>query len=153
MKKTYISWEEYYKLIDKLALKIARKVKDGEINQILALARGGNIIGDALSRKLNLPLAIMFTSSYTGYEKSDLLICEEIAKQYNSFGNKILIVDDLLDSGATMDYVKVYIENKYHSEVYTAVLWKKTTCKSKVNYYVEDMQPTEWIVQPFENVK
>ena len=112
MSKIYFSWEQYYQLIDELALKILPFVKNGEINQILSLARGGCIIGDALSRKFNIPLAIMFTSSYSGTQREGLIICEDIAKQYNHLGNKILIVDDLLDSGITLNAVNQYIQEE-----------------------------------------
>lgn len=152
MSKIYFSWEEYYQLIDDLALQLLPLVKEGKINQIISLARGGCIIGDALSRKFNLPLAIMFTSSYSGTQQEGLIICEDIAKQYNTLGDKILLVDDLLDSGVTLAAVHSYLEKKYHSNVLTAVLWKKECSPVTADFYVNDMPSDAWIVQPFENV-
>lgn len=153
MSKIYFSWEQYYQLIDELALKILPFVKNGEINQILSLARGGCIIGDALSRKFNIPLAIMFTSSYSGTQREGLIICEDIAKQYNHLGNKILIVDDLLDSGITLNAVNQYIQEKYHAQTKTAVLWKKECSSIDADFIAQLMPSNAWIVQPFENVE
>ncbi len=149
--KKYFSWEEYYNLIKSLAAQIEPEVKKGNINQILALARGGSIIGDAISRMFNLPLAIMFTSSYSlDNERSELIVSDEIAKQYNVLNNKILVVDDLVDSGETLLQIKKDLIEKYNYDIKTAVLWKKTSCTFDPDYYVTTMDTHEWIVQPFE---
>ncbi len=149
--KKHYSWEEYYSLINNLAEQIRPKVESNEINQILALARGGNIIGDALSRIFNLPLAIMFTASYNkDHQQSSLIIGDSIAKQYNILNDKILIVDDLVDSGKTLETIKLHIENTTGNKAYSAAIWKKTTCEIFTDYYVTTMLPNEWIVQPFE---
>lgn len=151
--KIYFSWEQYYQLIDDLALKLLPLVKAGKINQIVALARGGSIIGDALSRKFNIPLAVMFTSSYSGTQRQGLIICEDIAKQYNTLGNRMLVVDDLLDSGVTLSAVQEYLQRTYQSEVLTAVLWKKDCSPVDSDFHVHVMPADAWIVQPFEMVE
>lgn len=151
--KQKVSWEQYYELIRELAKQIEPEVKAGNINQILALARGGNIVGDALSRTFNLPLAIMFTSSYSlDNKRGELIVGEDIAKQFNTFNDKILIVDDLVDSGATLSKIKADFVQKHGDNVKTAVLWKKTSCQFSPDYYVATMQPNDWIIQPFEAV-
>ncbi len=149
--KKHYSWDEYYSLIYNLAEQIKPKIENKEINQILALARGGNIIGDALSRIFQLPLAIMFTASYNKDNKQNsLIIGDSIAKQYNLLNDKILIVDDLVDSGKTLETIKLHIENITGNKSYSSVIWKKTTCEFTPDYYVTTMLPHEWIVQPFE---
>lgn len=149
--KKHISWTEYYNLIKSLAAQLEPEVKNGNINQILALARGGTIVGDALSRIFNLPLAIMFTSSYTvDNQRGNLIVGDAIAKQYNILNDKILIVDDLVDSGSTLLKLKEDFTKTHGEHVKTAVIWKKTTCKFDPDYYVTTMEPEDWIVQPFE---
>lgn len=151
IEKKYISWEEYYNLIKGLAEQLEPEVKNGNINQILALARGGTIVGDALSRIFNLPLAIMFTSSYgLDNKRSELIVGDAIAKQYNLLNSKLLIVDDLVDSGSTLLKLKNDFEKKEGFNVMTAVIWKKTICKFDPDYYVTTMEANDWIVQPFE---
>jgi hypoxanthine phosphoribosyltransferase len=152
MNKKIISWKKYYSYIDELAFKIHNDIAETKINQILCLARGGVIVGDALSRKLNLPLAIMFTSSYNDTIRTTLTIGDDIAKQYNTLNKNILLVDDLLDSGDTLLAVKNHITEKHNAIVKTAIIWKKTTCLFQPDYFVTTMKPTDWIVQPFENV-
>lgn len=153
MAKIFFSWTEYYELIDNLALQLLPLVKEGKINQIISLARGGCVIGDALSRKFNLPLAVMFTSSYSGTQREGLIICEDIAKQFNTLGDRILLVDDLLDSGVTLQAVEKYLEQTYKSKVLTAVLWKKDCSPVDADFHVQVMPADAWIVQPFEMVE
>lgn len=151
--KIQISWDEYYQLIYNLAKQIKPEVENGNITQILSLARGGNIVGDAISRIFNLPLAIMFTSSYNQDNlQKKLIIGDSIAKQYNKLSNKILIVDDLVDSGKTLLEIKEFFIKTYFMEIQTGVLWKKTTCNFIPNYYVNEFLPNDWIIQPFENL-
>ncbi len=149
--KQYISWNEYYSLIKNLAEQLKPEIEAGNINQILCLARGGTIIGDALGRIFNLPISIMFTSSYNlDNQRSELIIGDSIAKQYNILRDKVLIVDDLVDSGTTLEKIKDHFYELTGNKAYTAVIWKKTTCSLEPDYYVTTMLPTDWIVQPFE---
>jgi hypoxanthine phosphoribosyltransferase len=60
-KHLYVSWDEYHRLIERLALKV--HASGWAFDQILCLARGGMRPGDVLSRVFDKPLAIMSTSS------------------------------------------------------------------------------------------
>lgn len=150
MKKEY-SWDEYYDLITKLAKSVNPHIH--EYDQLMCLARGGMFIGDAFSRIFNLPLAIMFTSSYKINEKrGELFIDNKIAKQTNQLGKKILLLDDLVDSGITMGKVVSHLEKELELEkIHTATIWKKKTSVFTPNYFAKEVDD-EWIVQPFETV-
>lgn len=145
-----ISWEEYYSLIKSLK----NKIKDDANNfdQILCLARGGLFVGDALSRYLNIPLAILFTSSYRLSQTSgELHIDDNIAKQNNKFGTRILLVDDLIDSGKTFVGVSKYLQDNHDIELLkTACIWKKDTAIFTPDYFVSTSKHEDWFNQPFE---
>ena len=61
-KHLYVSHDEYHNLIEKLAIQVHKS--GWKFDTILCLARGGMRPGDVLSRIFDVPLAIMFTSSY-----------------------------------------------------------------------------------------
>lgn len=147
--KKIISWKEYYDAIEKLATMIQPNIK--EFDQFLCLARGGLFIGDAFSRIFKIPLAVLFTSSYkVSTQRGELYIDNQIAKQNNSFGNKILLLDDLVDSGITMEKVLDTLEKNYHPNVLkTATIWKKTHSCYTPDYYLYEIDDV-WLVQPFE---
>jgi hypoxanthine phosphoribosyltransferase len=156
--KHYFNWTEYYALVQELAHKIYDDKKGHmEFDQILCLARGGTPLGDALSRMFNLPLAILFTSSYKMTSKQQgIFIDNQIAKQNNRLGENILLVDDLVDSGETLEAVANYMKNNHKTQsgeniqITTAVLWKKDTSIFTPNYYAKETTQNDWIVQPFE---
>lgn len=151
--KTEINWEQYQQLIKNLALSV--KTSYPEVmpyNQILCLARVGLIIVDAFNRIFKIPLAILFTSSYKINQISgELFIDNQIAKQTNKLGKKILLVDDLVDSGHTLTGVIQNIKNNYQPEsIHTAVIWKKKSSIFYPDFYVKETSDEDWIVQPFE---
>jgi len=62
-------------------------------------------------------------------------------------GKKILIIDDIYDSGKTMEAVLAYLSEE---NVVTATLFWKETASKKPNYYAKVAKKDEWIVFPFE---
>jgi hypothetical protein len=68
-------------------------------------------------------------------------------------GNKVLLVDDLADSGislkATVEWLK---ENRGEeiTELRTAVIWYKASSVIKPDYYTTYLPENPWIHQPFE---
>jgi uncharacterized protein len=154
MSDLYVSWEEYHASIEKLAAQIYRS--QWEFDQILCLARGGLRIGDVLSRIYDKPLAILSTSSYGGKDfqvRGNLTIANNITMTTATLGKKILLVDDLVDSGVTLvrilEWLKQYEEFAI-TEVRSAVLWFKACSIAKPDYYVDFLADNPWIHQPFE---
>jgi len=64
-------------------------------------------------------------------------------------GKNILIVDDILDSGKTMEAVLSYFYLKGEKVTTATVFWKEAA-KSKPDYYAEVAKKDEWIVFPYE---
>jgi hypoxanthine phosphoribosyltransferase len=150
--KRFVDWKEYCNLIKKLSDKITPELETHQFDQILCLARGGMLLGDALSRIYDLPLSVLFTSSYRIAEKKgELYIDNQIAKQNNILGKRILLVDDLVDSGTTLEGVVQYLKVHHQVEyIKTATLWAKTSSVFIPDYCVEYTTSQDWIVQPFE---
>jgi hypoxanthine phosphoribosyltransferase len=102
-KHLYVSYDEYHNLIEKLAIKIHQS--GWEFDTILCLARGGMRPGDILSRVFDKPLAIMSTSSYraeAGTQQGILDIARYITTPKGEIAGRVLLVDDLADSGKTL---------------------------------------------------
>ncbi len=150
----YVSWEEYHTKIEQLAAQIYQS--QWEFDQILCLARGGLRIGDVLSRIYNKPLAILSVSSYIGkdfQERGSLTIAPNITMTTAKLGKRILLVDDLVDSGVTLDQILKWLKQHQEyeiTEVRSAVLWFKACSVAKPDYYVDFLTDNPWIHQPFE---
>jgi uncharacterized protein len=153
MDHLHVSWSEYHKLIEKLALQIHES--GWEFDEILCLARGGMRVGDVLSRIFDKPLGVLFTSSYredAGTKQSSLLIAESISSARPMQGPRILIADDLVDSGHTYARLMPQLRERYphFTDMRTAVLWMKAVSSFKPDFYVDFLPSSPWIHQPFE---
>jgi uncharacterized protein len=153
MADLFVSWDDYHQSIEALATQIHQS--GWQFNQIVCLARGGLRIGDTLSRIFDQPLAILSASSYAGdsHDRSTLIFSDDLTKTTQHLGSHILLVDDLVDSGVTLQKTLPWLDRKYGfyiEEVRTAVLWYKACSVIIPNYYVQHLPENPWIHQPFE---
>ncbi len=149
----WLGYDDYYRLIERLCLAIHES--GWKFDQILCLARGGLRVGDVVSRIFDLPLAILATSSYReagGTKQGELDIAQYITMSRGTFGGRVLLVDDLVDSGMTLEKVGRHLKRRFPevTEVRSAVIWWKGSSKVEPDYYVEHLPNNPWIHQPFE---
>jgi hypoxanthine phosphoribosyltransferase len=153
MADLYVSWADYHRAIERLAAKV--HASGWVFNQIVCIARGGLRVGDVVSRIFKLPLAIIFTSSYVaggGTQRGEISVSEHMAMMTPELGDRVLLVDDLVDSGVTLEIVKQHLAVRHPGvrEIRTAVLWYKAVSRSKPDYFVDYLAESPWIHQPFE---
>ena len=153
-KHLYVSYDEYHNLIEKLAIKVHQS--GWAFDTILCLARGGMRPGDILSRIFEKPLAIVSTSSYranAGTTQGNLDIAKYITTPQGEIAGRVLLVDDLADSGHTLDAVMLMLREKYPAitELRSAVIWTKAHSSFKPDFSVDHLPSNPWIHQPFES--
>ena len=153
MADLYISWDQYHKATEKLARQIHES--GWQFNQLICIARGGLRVGDVLSRIYDLPLAILSTSSYTekaGTVRGELIIADQMTMASGRLGDRVLLIDDLVDSGVTLEAVTRTLPQRYPqvTALRTAVLWYKACSVFRPDYYIEYLPDDPWIHQPFE---
>ena len=148
-----VSWEQYNALVERLALQVYDS--GWRFNQIICIARGGLRVGDVLSRIYEVPLAILSTHSYTaegGTVRGQLVIAEHMTMTAPRLGERVLLVDDMVDSGHTLEAVYRALPTRFPhiTDIRTAVLWYKGHSVFKPDYYVDHLVDNPWIHQPFE---
>jgi len=149
----HVSWDEYNKLTERLALIVHES--GYEFNQIICIARGGLRVGDVLSRIFELPLAILSTHSYAaegGTVRGELVIAEHMTMTSPRLGDKVLLVDDMVDSGHTLAAVVNTLPQRFPviANLKSAVLWWKACSVFKPDFHVQYLADNPWIHQPFE---
>ena len=153
MARLNVSWDQYNTLVERLALNVY--VSGYEFNQIICIARGGMRVGDVLSRIYELPLAILSAHSYAaegGTIRGELVIAEHMTMTSPRLGSRVLLVDDMVDSGQTLAAVHKALPERWPviTSCKTAVLWWKACSTVKPDYYVDYLADNPWIHQPFE---
>ena len=156
--KLIINFYEYTKIVEKLAILIHKNYKP---TVLVGIMRGAAPIIDILSRILKLPIAYIVIQSYSGKGMEDkqgqLMFAREISSLANEKDfNKVLLIDDLSDTGLTLnksiEWLKNYGPTKdFIKEVKTACLWKKKSSKFEPDFCPIRLDSDPWIVQPTEH--
>ena len=156
--KLIISFEDYNKIVEKLAIEIHEKFKP---TVLVGIMRGAAPILDILSRILKLPIAYIVIQSYSGDgmedKQGELMFAREISSlaKEDDF-KKVLLIDDLSDTGLTLnksiEWLKNYEPTKnYIKEIKTACLWKKKSSTFEPDFCPVKLDSDPWIVQPTEH--
>ena len=156
--KLIVSFEEYTKIVEKLAIQIHKEYKP---TVLIGIMRGAAPIIDILSRILKLPIAYIVIQSYSGKgiedKQGQLMFAREISSlAENKDFKRVLLIDDLSDTGLTLnksiEWLKKYDPVKnYIKEIKTACLWKKKSSTFNPNYCSVKLDSDPWIVQPTEH--
>ena len=156
--KLIVSWEEYNKTVEKLAI----MVHDSgyKPNLLIGIMRGAAPMIDVLSRVFKLKCAYLAVESYSGKgiedEQGDIVFSREMSSIAKNMGGKILLCDDLSDTGITLnksvDWLRKYepIKDKIE-DIKTATLWKKKKSTFEPDFCAVRLKNDPWIVQPFEH--
>ena len=157
-KKMIVGWEEYKNIVEKLAIQIHNEYNP---TVLIGIMRGAAPIIDILSRILKLPIAYIVIQSYSGEGMEDkqgqLMFAREISSLANDEDfKKILLIDDLSDTGLTLnksiEWLKNYGPTKnFIKEIKTACLWKKKSSSFEPDFCPIKLDSDTWIVQPTEH--
>ena len=147
LKFLYLTWDDVQRLAEKTADIIK---EDGfKPDLMIAVSRGGfdpaRIISDQLGiRKLASLQIIYYSGVNAKREKPEVLF--PLNAQID--GLKVLVVDDVSDSGHSLMAVKEYVEENGAAEVKIATLHYKPWSLYKPDYYAEEVD--KWILYPWE---
>ncbi len=135
----YYGYDEFAKDSKKLL----EKVRVYNPDTLLLVARGGLSLGHLLSIGLDIRATYSINSiSYDNEKKLDN--CKVFNVPDLSKSKKVLIIDDIIDSGETMINVKSAIQSKYPKCDYKIVtLFYKKTAKIAPDFYINEAN--EWI--------
>jgi hypoxanthine phosphoribosyltransferase len=160
MKKVYVSWNDVQRQVQEL---IRQMWIDGWTpDYVVGITRGGLTPANLISQYLGRPMETLKVSLRDGSEcESNLWMAEDA---FN--GKKILIVDDINDSGATLSWIKedwpsgCFPEDDkwkdiWNTSVRVAVLYDNEVSEStlEVDYSAENINKfndPQWIVFPWE---
>ncbi len=146
--KPFISRED----IDKAVQKIADKINHdfyGKIPLFLIILNGSFMVAADLLKKINLECEVTFVklASYAGTQSSEI-VRELIGFDEDIKGREIIIVEDIIDSGLTMERVLEQLKNMGAKEVKISTLLFKPAAfkKSFTIDYIGKEIPNDFII-------
>lgn len=141
----HISWGEYGELAERLVGKLQ---KSKGFDLVVGVARGGIPIAMVVSDEMDVKWDIINVKSYAGIAKRERpKIISTLTEKVK--GKNVLVVDDLVDEGATMETIVGYLSKEKPRRVSTAVLFKKPWSKFEPDFYLETLE--QWVVFPWEH--
>lgn len=162
MKKIYYSWQDIANQTQEILRQITQ---DGwRPDYVVGLTRGGLVPANLISQYLEVPMETLKVSLRDDNQQpeSNLWMSEDAFEQ-----KRILIVDDINDSGATLNWIKEDWQTNslpdnpkwqeiWNDTVRVAVLVdnEASTSELKINYSAVDLNKAEedvWIVFPWED--
>ncbi len=144
-----LSWDEFYWDIFDLGRKIEESYKP---DILIAIARGGWVVGRIISDLLEVnKVASIGVRFYKDVGIRDLKpeITQPLSVTVKD--QKVLIVDDVADTGETIELVRKHVLEDNPQSVKIAVVYVKPWCKAKIDYYVK--KTNKWIVFPYEQME
>lgn len=166
MKKVYVSWQDVQRQVQEI---VRQMHLDGWMPEyIVGITRGGLTPANLLSQYLDIPMQTLHVRLRDGDDsecESNLWMSEE-AFGYECDRKNILIVDDINDSGATINWIrqdwqKTCLPNDpawadvWGNNVRIATLYDNESSNAElaVNYTAETINKyndPQWIVFPWE---
>ena len=139
MEKLYYSYD-LFKIDTQI---LVDKCKIFEPDILLAIARGGVTLSHLMAQALDI--RNLFTLNSIHYEKEIKLDTFNIFNIPDlTLARKVLIIDDIIDSGETMKEVLRLLEEKFpHVQFKIATLFYKQTALIKPDFFVKEAN--EWI--------
>lgn len=140
-----LSWRDLEENTYLLSQKIKKHKEKPDL--IVAVARGGLTIAQLLTDFLKLPITSFTVVSYRDLQQESIpKITFKIGNQLH--GQKILLVDDISDTGKTFERGISYLKELGAPKIITASLLIKPWTTFIPDFYVQ--KTDKWVIFPYE---
>src|SRR5262250_555170 len=134
-----VTWDELHRHARALAWRL---LDLGPWRGIIAITRGGLVPAAIVARELDLRLIdTICVASYEHQTQGEV----KILKAPPGDGNGLLIVDDLVDTGATLRLVRKLLPKAHYATVYA-----KPEGRPLVDTYITEVSQDTWIHFPWD---
>ena len=143
----HISWDQIHRDSRALAWRLdGQGPGDGGWRAVLAITRGGMAPAMIVSRELDIrTVDTISIKSYDHQQRSDAVVLKSPDAALMGDGTGILIVDDLVDSGKTLEVVRAMYPRAHFATVYA-----KPKGKPQVDTYITEVSQDTWIFFPWD---
>ncbi len=147
--KVLVSEEELDKKTTEIANAISRDFAGKELI-LIGILKGGVVFASDLIKKINIPMEIEFMAVSSYGKESETSGVVTLKKDVDTplTGKNVIVVEDIVDSGYTMKYLKkVFLDRKAESVKICTLLSKPSRRKVEIDLdYVGFEVPDEFVV-------
>ena len=136
-----VTWDQFHRDSRALAWRLREQ---GPFEAMVAITRGGLVPAAIVARELNIRLVeTVSVKSYDHKDQGAITILKAISDDVLNTKGKVLIVDDLVDTGATGRVVRDMLPNAHFATVYA-----KPLARDIVDTFITEVSQDTWIYFP-----
>lgn len=140
--KLYYTWEDYNEDLNAICNVIEVDCISSN-SSVVAIYRGSLGIGAHISNVMNMPLSILRYQTRDGQDDVPKMVIDNIKN-----GKPIVVVDDICDTGKTMDDITSFLRDNYPNSYLLRITIFGNGTKS---LYIRE-HTGEWVVFPWERL-
>ncbi|KPU84377.1 xanthine phosphoribosyltransferase [Marinosulfonomonas sp. PRT-SC04] len=143
----HISWDQIHRDSRALAWRLDGKGPDnGAWKAIVAITRGGMAPAMIIARELDVrTVDTISIKSYDHQNQAEAIVLKSPDAKMMGDGTGILIIDDLVDTGKTLEVVK-----KLYPKAHIATVYAKPKGRPMVETFITEVSQDTWIFFPWD---
>ncbi|MGR3453181.1 xanthine phosphoribosyltransferase [Pseudooceanicola sp.] len=143
----HISWDQIHRDSRALAWRLdGHGPDDGAWRAVVAVTRGGMAPAMIVARELDIRVVdTISVKSYNHQEQMDAKVLKAPDEAMMGDGTGILIVDDLVDSGKTLELIR-----RTYPKAHFATVYAKPQGRPQVDTFITEVSQDTWIFFPWD---
>jgi xanthine phosphoribosyltransferase len=144
----HVSWDQIHRDSRALAWRLDKRGPDeGAWRGVVAITRGGMAPAMIVARELDIRIVdTISVKSYDWQQRTEATVLKApSAELMKNDGEGILIVDDLVDTGKTLELVR-----KLYPKAHFATVYAKPQGRGMVDTYITEVSQDTWIFFPWD---
>ena len=142
----HVSWDQLHRDARALAWRLQGHGPEGGWRAVVAITRGGMAPAMIVSRELDIrTVDTISVKSYNHQTQAEPVIIKHPDADVVGDGTGVLIVDDLVDTGRTLEVVRAAMPNAHVATVYA-----KPKGRPMVDTFITEVSQDTWIFFPWD---
>ncbi len=143
----HVSWEQIHRDSRALAWRLDRQGPgaEGAWRSVVAITRGGMVPACIVARELNVRHVDTVSVKSYDHQSQDAADVLKAPDPSIGDGEGVLVIDDLVDTGKTLEVVR-----KLYPEAHFATVYAKPMGKPLVQTYITEVSQDTWIFFPWD---
>ena len=144
----HISWDQSHRDARALAWRLEKEGPgpQGGWRAVVAITRGGMAPAMIVARELDIrTVDTISVKSYDHQTQADAIILKSPDAAIMGDGEGVLIIDDLVDSGKTLELVR-----RLYPKAHFATVYAKPKGRPMVDTYITEVSQDTWIFFPWD---
>jgi xanthine phosphoribosyltransferase len=143
-KKSFpVSWDQFHRDARALAWRLAAA---GPFKAVVAVTRGGLVPAAIVARELEIRVIdTIGIASYDYNKQGEINVLKPVSASVSEDGSGIVVVDDLVDTGATAKVVRDMLPKAHVAAVYAKPLGRPL-----VDTFITEVSQDTWIYLPWD---